>query len=302
MEALEPALQPAEILPFSWKQLLRDFYDLSKPGIGFYALITTATAFWLAEHGSFDFVLFTKTVIATGLVTMGGGALNQVIEVGPDSLMRRTEKRPLPSGRVDVSAGLFFGVASSIIGVVLMQVFVGNLAALLSIGTLVGYLFVYTPLKKRTSLSTIIGAFPGAIPILIGWVAVKGSIDIRGWALFAILFLWQIPHFLAIAWMYRKDYARAGFPMLTVVDPEGFRAAHQVIIYVLALIPISLLPTMFGLTGWIYFFGALILGIGFAISGVQTAMRRTNAAAKRLLFASILYLPILLTLMVLDKV
>jgi len=298
---VEQAIQHDLQAPFNWRQYARDFYDLSKPGIGFYALITTAASFWLASHGKFDVAFFVKTMIATALVTCGGGALNQVLEVIPDGQMRRTEKRPLPSGRMPVSTGLIFGVATSIAGVILMQAFVGSLAALLAIGTLVGYLFVYTPLKKRTSLSTIIGAFPGAIPILIGWVAVMGSIDIRGWVLFAILFFWQIPHFLAIAWMYRKDYARAGFPMLTVIDPDGFRAAHQVIVYVLGLIPISLLPTMLGLTGWIYFVGAFILGVGFAVSGIQTAFQRTNAAAKRLLFASIIYLPALLALMVLDK-
>jgi protoheme IX farnesyltransferase len=298
---MEQAIQPELSAPFNWRQYARDFYDLSKPGIGFYALITTAASFWLASSGTFDIPFFIKTMLATALVTCGGGALNQVIEVGPDSQMHRTEKRPLPSGRVPVSAGLIFGVATSIAGVVLMQTWVGSLAALLAIGTLVGYLFVYTPLKKKTSLSTIIGAFPGAIPILIGWVAVTGSIDLRGWVLFAILFFWQIPHFLAIAWMYRKDYARAGFPMLTVIDPEGFRAARQVIVYTMGLIPISLLPTMLGLTGWIYFWGALVLGVGFAASGVQTAVQRTNGAAKRLLFASIIYLPVLLALMVIDK-
>ena len=297
---MEQALETDIVQVFDWRQLLRDFYDLSKPGIGFYALITTATAFWLASE-TFDFMLFLHTIIATALVTCGGGALNQVIEVSDDKLMHRTEKRPLPSGRVPLSSGLIFGVGTSIAGVIYMQLFVGSLASLLAIGTLIGYLFVYTPLKKRTSLSTLVGAVPGAIPILIGWVAVTKSIDLRGWVLFAILFFWQIPHFLAIAWMYRKDYARAGFPMLTVVDPEGVSAAHQILVYVLALVPISLIPTMLHLTGWVYFFGALILGIGFTISGFRTAIARTNQSAKQLMFASIIYLPVLLVLMVLDK-
>jgi protoheme IX farnesyltransferase len=298
---MEESLSEKLVRPFDWKQLMRDYYDLSKPGIGFYALITTAASFWLASSGAMDWVLFVKTMVATSLVTCGGGALNQVLEVGADGQMHRTENRPLPSGRVAVSSGLIFGIVSSIAGVLLMQLLVGDLATLLAVATLVGYLFVYTPLKKKTPFSTIVGAFPGAVPILIGWVAVKGSIDLRGWVLFAILFFWQIPHFLAIAWMYRKDYARAGFPMLTVVDPEGFRAAQQVIIYVLGLIPISLMPSVLHLTGWVYFFGALVLGIGFSVSGIRTAFTRTNASAKQLLFASILYLPLLLALMVVDK-
>ncbi|MEO6940905.1 MAG: heme o synthase [Candidatus Kapaibacterium sp.] len=299
---MDQAISEDIVGTFDWRQLLRDFYDLSKPGIGFYALITTAAAFWLASGPGFDFVLFINCMLATGLVTCGGGALNQVIEVGADSMMHRTENRPLPAGRIPLNYGLLFGVICSIAGVAYMQIAVGSLASLLAILTLVGYLFVYTPLKKITSFATIVGAFPGAIPILIGWVAVKGDIDIRGWTLFAILFLWQIPHFLAIAWMYRKDYARAGFPMLTVEDPEGMRTAHQVVVYVIALLPISLLPTAMGLTGWVYFFGALVIGLGFCVAGVRTAIVRTNGSAKQLLFASIIYLPVLLALMVFDKI
>ena len=193
-------------------------------------------------------------------------------------------------------------MVTSIVGTAYLLVAVNGLSALLAIGTLVGYLFVYTPSKRFTSLSTIIGAFPGAIPILIGWVAVTGSIDVRGWTLFAILFLWQIPHFLAIAWMYRKDYARAGFPMLTVIEPEGISAAHQSVIYLVALVPISLFPTRLGLTGNIYFIGALILGLGFLASGVMVAIKRTNTSAKQMLFASIIYLPVLLVLMIVDKI
>ena len=301
MENATRIIPQIETPSFDWRQLLRDFYDLSKPGIGFYSLITTATSFWLASTG-LNVPLLIHTILATALVTCGGGALNQVLEVEADSQMRRTENRPLPSGRMPLIVGLAFGVLSSIVGVLYMLIFVGNLACILSIATLAGYLFVYTPLKKKTHLSTLVGAFPGAIPILIGWVAVKGSIDMRGWTLFVILFLWQIPHFLAIAWMYRKDYARAGFPMLTVVDPEGSRTAFQVLSYVLALIPVSLLPTLLRMTGPIYFIGALVIGIGFAIAGIRQYALRSNGAAKQLLFASIIYLPVLLALMVFDKI
>ena len=286
---------------FDWKQLVRDFYDLSKPGIGFYSLITTATSFWLAS-ATVDIPLFIHTILATALVTCGGGALNQVIEVEADSQMRRTENRPLPSGRVPLIFGLVFGVVSSILGCAYMLAFVNPLATLLAVGTLVGYLFIYTPLKKRTHLSTLVGAFPGAIPILIGWVAVKNSLALEAWVLFTILFLWQIPHFLAIAWMYRRDYERAGFPMLTVIDAGGRSAAFQILMYVLPLVPLSLLPTLLHVTGLLYFVGAAVLGIGFAAAGIRTASRRTNASAKQLLLASIIYLPVLLLLMVVDKV
>jgi protoheme IX farnesyltransferase len=285
-----------------FKSVMRDYFDLSKPGIGFYSLITTFTSFWLASSGKIDFMLLLHTILATGLVTAGGGALNQVIEIDVDSEMHRTEKRPLPAGRVSAISGLAFGVITSIAGTLYLLLAVNALTALLAIGTLAGYLFIYTPSKKITSLSTIIGAFPGAIPILIGWAAVTGSIDIRGWTLFAILFLWQIPHFLAIAWMYRKDYARAGFPMLTVIEPEGISAAHQSVIYLIALVPISLFPTQLGLTGNIYFIGALVLGLGFLASGVMVAIRRTNTSARQMLFASIIYLPVLLVLMIVDKI
>ncbi len=285
---------------FDWRQLLRDFYDLSKPGIGFYSLLTTAASFWLAST-VFDPILFIHTLVATGLVTCGGGALNQVIEIEADSQMRRTEKRPLPSGRVSPQAGLLFGVLSSLAGTVYMLFFVNGLASLLAILTLGGYLFVYTPLKKKTHLATLVGAFPGAVPILIGWAAVRGSLGTGAWALFAILFLWQIPHFLAIAWMYRKDYARAGFPLLTVIDPEGNRSALQILNYTLALVPVSLLPTLLHLTGAIYFGGALLLGLGFSIAAIRAASQRTNTTARQLLFASIIYLPVLLALLAIDK-
>jgi len=285
---------------FDWRQLLRDFYDLSKPGIGFYSLLTTAASFWLAS-AVFDPVRFIHTLIATGLVTCGGGALNQVIEVEADSQMRRTEKRPLPSGRVSPLAGLLFGVLASVCGAGYMFFFVNGLASLLAILTLGGYLFVYTPLKKKTHFATLVGAVPGAVPILIGWAAVRGSLGMEAWALFAILFLWQIPHFLAIAWMYRKDYARAGFPLLTVIDPEGNRSALQILNYTLALVPVSLLPTLMHMTGAIYFCGALLLGIGFGIAAIRAASQRTNTTARQLLFASIIYLPVLLALLAIDK-
>lgn len=295
-------LNRAAILERPSAQLLRDYFDLSKPGIGFYAVITTFTSFWLATQGPLDLWLLAHTLLATALVTAGGGALNQVMEIQVDSEMRRTEKRPLPAGRVAIEPALAFGVITSIGGVLWLYLSVNGLTSLLAIATLIGYLFVYTPLKKTTHLATVIGAFPGAIPILIGWTAVTNSIDWRGWVLFGILFLWQIPHFLAIAWMYRNDYARAGFPMLTVVEPEGFHAGYQSVIYLAALIPLSLLPTLMRMTGITYFSSALVLGLVFFASGAQLALKRNNQSAKRLLLASILYLPLLLLVMILDKI
>ena len=295
-------LEPTATLEAPRTQILRDYFDLSKPGIGFYAIITTFTSFWMATQGPMDLWLLVHTLLATGLVTAGGGALNQVLEIQADSEMRRTEKRPLPSGRVSVEPALAFGVITSIAGVLWLYLSVNGLTSLLAILTLIGYLFVYTPLKKTTHFATIVGAFPGAIPILIGWTAVYNSIDTRGWVLFGILFLWQIPHFLAIAWMYRNDYARAGFPMLTVVEPDGIQTGYQSVIYLAALIPLSLLPTILGMTGILYFSGALVLGLGFFATGIRIALQRNNPAAKQLLLASILYLPLLLILMIVDKV
>ena len=285
----------------NWRTQLRDYYELAKPGIGFYAVISTFTSFWLASPAQVDYVLLIHTLIATALVTAGGGALNQVMEVEQDRAMRRTETRPLPSGRISVNVGIIYGLFFSIVGVVYMQLAVNTLCAVLAVATLIGYLAIYTPLKKKSHLSTIIGAFPGAIPILIGWAAVKGSVDMAGWVLFTILFFWQIPHFLAIAWMYRKDYARAGFPILSVLDDDALSVATQAVLYVVCMVPVSMLLTMINVTGWVYFWGALILGLGFIASGVMCAIRRTNTSAKQLLFASILYLPLLLALMVLDK-
>lgn len=297
---MEQSLNPPTTNPSHLKGLLRDFFDLSKPGIGFYSVITTFASFWLASHHDINFLLLFHTLFGTALVTAGGGALNQVIEITLDAQMHRTERRPLPAGRITKESGLIFGIAMSIIGSLYLLLFVNGISSLLAIATLVGYLFVYTPMKRTTSLATIVGAFPGAVPILIGWAAVTGSIDIRGWTLFAILFLWQIPHFLAIAWMYRKDYERAGLPMLTVIDTDGVSAAHQSIVYLVALLPISLMPTMLGMTGTLYFYGALVLSLAYLGAGIQVVFRRTNVSARGLLIASILHLPILLGLMVLD--
>jgi protoheme IX farnesyltransferase len=215
--------------------------------------------------------------------------------------MRRTASRPVAAGRITPGMGLAVGLALSAAGVATLASTVNVLTATLGLVTIVLYLGAYTPLKRRTELNTLVGAVPGAIPPVMGWTAATGSVDAGAWALFAILYLWQLPHFLAIAWMYREDYARAGFPMLPVVDPGGESTARQVALATLALVPVSLVPTVLGLAGAIYFFGALALGVGFAAFGLALALRRGRSAARRLLLASVTYLPALFFLLVLDR-
>jgi protoheme IX farnesyltransferase len=227
--------------------------------------------------------------------------LNQVVERDTDALMRRTADRPIPAGRVDPDAALGLGVVLAVAGMGWLALAANPLAALLGAATLAGYLFVYTPLKRVSSLATLVGAVPGAMPPLIGWAAARGSLGAGAWALFGILFLWQLPHFLAIAWMYRADYQRGGMPMLPVIDPGGSRTGRQSVLYAAALVPVSLAPTALGLTGAVYFAGALALGLAFF--GVALAFQRalSNQAARRLLLVSVLYLPAVLAVMLLDR-
>jgi protoheme IX farnesyltransferase len=264
-------------------------------------LITTLAGFYLASNDSLDLVLLINTLLGTAFVSGGGGVLNQWMERDVDALMRRTQNRPIPMGRVHHSEALIFGSILTVGGIFYLAVAVNVLTSLLAILTIFGYLFVYTPLKKKTWLSTIVGAFPGAVPPIMGWTAVKNEITVEAWALFSILFFWQIPHFLSIAWMYRSDYARAGFPMLPVIDHSGKSSARQIILYCIALIPASLAPTFLGLTGSIYFFGTLLIGIVFLFFGICVAIFKSNLYAKRLLYASIFYIPIILIFMIIDK-
>ena len=215
--------------------------------------------------------------------------------------MERTRGRPLPSGRLSPDSALAFGVLCSTAGLLALALGVNLLAAALAAATLVSYLFIYTPLKPRTALCTLVGAVPGALPPLIGWAAARGELGLAAWPLFFILFLWQLPHFLAIAWTWREDYARAGFRMLPVLDPEGGSTGRQIVLYCLALIPVSLLPAAMGSFGWLYFLTALAGGLGFLACGLATARTRSAPSARRLFFASILYLPLLLTTMTLDR-
>lgn len=264
-------------------------------------IISVVGGFYLGTEGPFNFILLLNALLGSWLVAGGTSALNQLIERDIDAVMKRTKKRPLPAGRLNVMQVKIFSISIAIAGVIYLCLTVNILTGILAALTLVTYIFIYTPSKKKSPVSTIIGAFPGALPAMGGWTAVRGEITIEAWVLFAILFFWQLPHFLAIAWIYREDYSRGGFPVLTVVDEEGFRTSLHIIVNCLALLSVSLLPTLLGLTGAIYFVGALVLGIAFLISGIRVAIWKSNRYAKQLLHASIIYLPILMGFMIFDK-
>ena len=280
------------------KAVLADLYELTKPGITRLVLITTAVVFYLGTTGSFDFVLLFHALLGTALLAAGTNALNQYAERNVDAEMKRTRSRPLPAGRLGEMTALGFSVGISVVGTVYLAVLTNLLTAALGAAALLIYIFAYTPLKKRTWLCTVVGAVPGAIPPMMGWTAVTGSIDILAWVLFGIVFLWQMPHFFAIGWLYRSDYARAGFAMLPVLDPEGTRTSRQIVLYTIALLAVSLLTTVLGLTGALYFFGALTLGLAFLGLGVVLDFTRTSAQARRLFLGSVIYLKVLLILMV----
>ena len=240
-------------------------------------------------------------VAGTALVAGGAAVLNQVYERDTDALMRRTRCAPLPDGRVPPADARIFGLALAVCGLALLAARASLLAALLAAATLIVYLVVYTPMKRRSPLSTLVGAVPGALPPLIGWTASHGSLSIGGAALFAIVFLWQIPHFMAIAWLYRDDYGKAGFPMLPVIEPDGRRAGRQAVLYAAALLPVSLVPTLIGLSGTAYLAIALALGVALLGLSIRFARARSDRFARALFFASIIYLPLIWIAMIWDK-
>ena len=280
---------------------MRDYIELTKPRITWLILMSTGIGYFFGMRGGFNLWSLLHTVLGTGLIASGTAALNQWSEREADFKMRRTKDRPIPSGRLDATRALAFGIALSIAGFVDLWLGCNLLAALLGAATLFSYLFVYTPLKQRTPLSTTVGAFPGAMPPMIGFAAASGAITAEAWVLFGILFLWQFPHFYSIAWMYREDYARAGIRMLPVVKPDGRRTAAEIVVYGLALIPVSLVPTMLGMSGRIYLIGALAAGLFFLYSGVRVARERTILRARYVLLVSVFYLPIIYGLMLLDR-
>jgi protoheme IX farnesyltransferase len=284
---------------------MRDYIELTKPRITWLILMSTGIGYFfgLPSHAwrDIDWLLLLHTILGTGLIASGTAALNQWYERAADLKMHRTAGRPLPSGRLLAGRALAFGIALSVAGFVELWLGVNLLSGLIGAFTLASYLFLYTPMKQRTWWSTTVGAIPGAMPPMIGYAAAAGAITRESWVLFAILFLWQFPHFYSIAWMYKEDYARAGIRMLPVVDPDCRSTARQIVLYGLALIPVSLVPGMLGMTGRIYFIGALILGLVYLYSGVRVALERTLVRARAVLLTSVLYLPLIYGLMLLDR-
>ena len=289
---------------------MRDYIELTKPRITWLILMSTGIGYffglpqasdWLTFLKNIDLLRLLHTIIGTGLIASGTAALNQWYEREGDLKMHRTAGRPLPSGRLIAERALAFGVALSIAGIAELWLGVNLLSAGIGAFTLASYLFLYTPMKRRTWWSTTVGAIPGAMPPVIGFAAAAGGLTRESWVLFAILFLWQFPHFYSIAWMYKEDYARAGIQMLPVVDPDCRSTARQIVIYGIALIPVSLVPAILGMSGRLYLFGALLLGLWFLYSGVRVALERTLVRARGVLITSVLYLPLIYGLMLLDR-
>ena len=297
---------PADLSAISMSEVRRaapfaDYLALTKPRLNVLVVATSAAGYYLGGAGSADFVSMAEAVAGTALVAGGAAVLNQLLERDTDALMRRTRLRPLPAGRITPAGAGVFGFALSAAGLALLAARANWLAAALALATLFIYLAIYTPLKRRTPLSTIVGAVPGALPALIGWTASHGSVDRSGAALFAIVFCWQLPHFMAIAWLYREDYGRAGFPMLPVIDPDGKRAGKQAVYWGFLLVLASLEPTFSGLAGNVYFVVALVLGAALFWLAVRFASARNEATARALFYGSITYLPLLWIAMIANK-
>ncbi len=289
---------------------MRAYIELTKPRITWLILMSTGIGYFFGLHGGAHWLEFLRnihylalfhTILGTGLIASGTAALNQWYEREADRHMRRTARRPLPEGRLTSGRALAFGVALSVVGFAELWLGVNLLAAAIGAFTLGSYLFLYTPLKQRTWWSTTIGAVPGAMPPVIGYAAAAGTLRPEAWVLAAILFLWQFPHFYSIAWMYKDDYARAGIRMLPVVEPDGRSTARQIVLYGLALIPVSLVPGILGMSGRIYLLGALLLGMWFLYAGVRVALDRSVVRARGVLMASVLYLPAIYGLMLIDR-
>ena len=281
-----------------------EYWALTKPEINFLIAFTTAAGFCMGAPvpvSHLPWAPLFHTILGTVLVSSGAATLNQLIESRFDAQMRRTARRPLVSGRIKLSSALWFGISLSVFGAIYLAIATTPLAALLSILTLLAYLFVYTPLKRKTPLCTLIGAIPGAMPPLIGWAAVGGHLTADTWLLFAIVFLWQFPHFMSIAWMYREDYTRAGYLVLPAGDRKDRFVVWQSLLPALGLFVVAIVPALRGQSGILYFAGALILGGIFLYYGARFALQRSTASARQLLFASILYLPVLFALLALDK-
>jgi heme o synthase len=278
------------------------YVALTKPDVSFLVLMTTGAGFYMGERGPVDWLKLLHTVFGTMMIAAGTAALNHYIERESDRQMRRTASRPLPSGLLQPAEALRFGVTLALAGAADLWLVGGWMTSLLGVITCLSYLLAYTPLKKRTVWATFVGAFPGAIPPMIGWVGASGHLDKGAWLLFLILFFWQFPHFHAISWMYREDYARAGIQMLPVVDRDGTRTFRQIIITAGMLVGVSVLPAVMGVAGVLYFFGALVLSTALVQVCLWAAAEKSNVRAKWLMHATIIHIPILLGLMIYDKI
>ncbi len=278
-----------------------DFFELTKPRVTLMVLVTTFVGFYLGSESVPDYLRLVQTLVGTALAAGGTLALNQFLEREPDALMQRTRHRPLPDGRMYPGEALLFGLVLTAGGFAVLTLAVNVASALVTAFITGSYLLLYTPLKRKTPLCSIVGAVPGALPPVVGWSAARGDFGIGAWVLFAILFLWQIPHTLAIARLYRDDFAKAGIQFLPVVEPDGESTSRQIVNHCIALLAVSLLPNLIGLAGSVYFLIALLLGAGFTAAGALLALSHSLAAARRLLFASLIYLPVLLVAMALDR-
>ena len=288
-------------LPRERRRVAADLVALTKPRVVLMVLVTTVVGYYVGLTAAPDYVRLIHLLIGTMLAAGGTLALNQYWERDVDALMNRTRERPLPDGRLSALEALVFSGAVTLVGLGYLGAFVGSLAMLVTAATTALYLFAYTPLKLRTPLCTIVGAVPGALPPVTGWVAAREGLGLGAWVLFGILFLWQLPHTLAIARLYRDDYARAGVQLLPVVDADGTSTERQIVTGCLALLAVSLLPTLIGLAGPVYFVGAFVLGAAFVARGARQALSPSVVSARRVLYASLLYLPALLALLAFDK-
>jgi protoheme IX farnesyltransferase len=298
MKSSAEVLNAAAVAEKSWPAVLADLVKARLTGL---VLLTTFVGFYLGERGAVNFALMFHALFGTALVASGAAALNQLLERDYDAKMRRTADRPLPSGRLQPATVQIFGGVCSVAGLIYLATLVNLLTSVVGAVTLVSYLFIYTPLKRVTWTNTLVGAIPGALPPLMGWTAARNELGGEGWALFAILAFWQLPHFFAIAWMYRDDYAKAGFIMLPNVDADGSRTGQQAVVNTVALFATSLCPFFFKMAGITYFVAAIILGAGFLFYAVQFSRQLTIVRARQLFLASIIYLPLLLTALVGDK-
>jgi protoheme IX farnesyltransferase len=300
-QVLEIPVVPSVLPRVASQSRSADFLALTKPRLNLLVLVTTVGGLYLGAPGGVAAAILFHTLVGTALVAGGAAALNQVWERDTDGLMRRTRMRPVPDGRLQASESAGFGGLLCAAGLLQLAAGVNVASALVAAMTLATYILLYTPLKRRTWLSTLIGAVPGALPPLIGWAAATGRVDLAGLTLFGIVFFWQIPHFFAIAWLYREDYARAGLPLLPVVEPDGRSTGRQALLYAVALVPMSIGPAIAGLAGVVYVGVAIVLGVALVALSLQFARDRSTAAARRLFFASIVYLPVLWAVLVADR-